>query len=54
MADKEVHAMRFGPGKHLAGLTLMDGCVKPEEFDCMYFSGPELLTWIDPRTLCLL
>lgn len=22
-----------GPGKHLKGLTLMDGIVKPEEFD---------------------
>jgi hypothetical protein len=26
-----VHAMRLGPGKHLKGLTLMDGSVKPEE-----------------------
>ncbi|KAL4075603.1 acyl-CoA dehydrogenase/oxidase [Scleroderma citrinum] len=26
-------AMRLGPGKHLKGLTLMDGLVKPEEFD---------------------
>jgi hypothetical protein len=25
--------MRLGPGKHLKGLTLMDGIVKPEEFD---------------------
>lgn len=25
--------MRMGPGKHLRGLTLMDGIVKPEEFD---------------------
>ena len=23
--------MRSGPGKHLKGLTLMDGVVKPEE-----------------------
>lgn len=23
--------MRMGPGKHLQGLTLMDGLVKPEE-----------------------
>ncbi|KAF8674029.1 Acyl-CoA dehydrogenase NM domain-like protein [Rhizoctonia solani] len=28
-----VHAMRLGPGKHLKGLTLMEGAVKPEEFD---------------------
>ncbi|KAJ8592660.1 acyl-CoA dehydrogenase NM domain-like protein [Rhizopogon salebrosus TDB-379] len=26
-------AMRLGPGKHLKGLTLMGGIVKPEEFD---------------------
>jgi len=26
-------AMRLGPGKHLKGLTLMDGIVKAEEFD---------------------
>jgi hypothetical protein len=25
--------MRLGPGKHLKGLTLLDGVVKPEEFD---------------------
>lgn len=25
--------MRLGPGKHLKGLTLMDGIVQPEEFD---------------------
>ena len=28
-----MHAMRMGPGKHLKGLTLMNGLVKPEEFD---------------------
>lgn len=26
-----LHAMRMGPGKHLQGLSLMDGLVKPEE-----------------------
>jgi hypothetical protein len=26
-----MHAMRTGPGKHLKGLTLMGGIVKPEE-----------------------
>ena len=26
-------AMRLGKGKHLQGLTLMGGIVKPEEFD---------------------
>ena len=25
--------MRMGPGKHLRGRTLMNGLVKPEEFD---------------------
>ena len=25
--------MRMGPGKHLKGRTLMNGLVKPEEFD---------------------
>lgn len=33
MTRLNVHAMRLGPGKHLKGLTLMDGAVKPEEFD---------------------
>ncbi|KAI9511847.1 acyl-CoA dehydrogenase NM domain-like protein [Russula earlei] len=33
MAEVNLHAMRSGPGKHLHGLTLMGGVVKPEEFD---------------------
>ncbi|KAG8765620.1 hypothetical protein FRC12_007395, partial [Ceratobasidium sp. 428] len=33
MSRLNVHAMRLGPGKHLKGLTLMDGIVKPEEFN---------------------
>lgn len=33
MADMNIHAMRLGPGKHLHGLELMGGIVKPEEFD---------------------
>ncbi|KDQ16195.1 hypothetical protein BOTBODRAFT_144637 [Botryobasidium botryosum FD-172 SS1] len=32
-AELGLHAMRLGPGKHLKGLTLMNGVVKPEEFD---------------------
>lgn len=28
-----MHAMRMGPGKHLKGRVLMNGLVKPEEFD---------------------
>ncbi|PAV16666.1 hypothetical protein PNOK_0828600 [Pyrrhoderma noxium] len=33
MAEKELHAMRLGPGKHLKGRKLFDGIVSPEEFD---------------------
>ena len=40
-------AMRLGPGKHLKGLTLMGGIVKPEEYD--YFhevcASRLFLTW---------
>ncbi|KAF9046909.1 peroxisomal acyl-CoA-dehydrogenase [Hymenopellis radicata] len=31
--ELNIHAMRLGPGKHLKGLNLMNGLVKPEEFD---------------------
>ncbi len=31
MAQLNIIAMRFGPGKHLEGRTLMNGLVKPEE-----------------------
>ncbi|KAF8273260.1 acyl-CoA dehydrogenase NM domain-like protein [Lactarius quietus] len=31
MTELNLHAMRTGPGKHLKGLTLMGGIVKPEE-----------------------
>ncbi|KAF8623634.1 hypothetical protein AX17_007334 [Amanita inopinata Kibby_2008] len=33
MAQVNLHAMRMGPGKHLKGRVLMNGIVKPEEFD---------------------
>ncbi|KAI0322542.1 peroxisomal acyl-CoA-dehydrogenase [Amylostereum chailletii] len=33
MAEVNLHAMRLGPGKHLKGLTLLNGLVSPEEFD---------------------
>ncbi|KAJ7719030.1 acyl-CoA dehydrogenase/oxidase [Mycena maculata] len=33
MSEVNVIAMRLGPGKHLQGRTLMNGTVKPEEFD---------------------
>ncbi|KAF5346943.1 hypothetical protein D9758_010143 [Tetrapyrgos nigripes] len=33
MSQLNVIAMRLGPGKHLKGRTLMNGIVKPEEFD---------------------
>ena len=39
--------MRMGPGKHLKGLTLMNGLVKPEEFD--YFH--EVHYHLDTRLL---
>jgi hypothetical protein len=31
MAEKNLIAMRLGPGKHLKDRTLMDGVVSPEE-----------------------
>ena len=31
--ELNIHAMRLGPGKHLKGRILMNGLVKPEEFD---------------------
>ncbi|KAH9003058.1 peroxisomal acyl-CoA-dehydrogenase [Lactarius hatsudake] len=31
MAEVNLHAMRLGPGKHLKGLSLFNGLVKPEE-----------------------
>ncbi|KAJ7637691.1 acyl-CoA dehydrogenase [Mycena polygramma] len=36
MARTNILAMRLGPGPHLKGRVLMDGIIKPEEFD--YFS----------------
>jgi hypothetical protein len=33
--------MRLGPGKHLKGLTLMGGIVKPEEYN--YFHEVNML-----------
>jgi hypothetical protein len=40
--------MRLGPGKHLKGLTLMDGIIKPEEFD--YFRMRTDYTWLSTET----
>ena len=34
--EKNILAMRMGPGKHLHGRTLLDGAVRPEEFDCFH------------------
>ncbi|GLB40181.1 putative acyl-CoA dehydrogenase, C-terminal domain [Lyophyllum shimeji] len=36
MARLNILAMRLGPGKHLQGRILMNGLVKPEEFDCFH------------------
>ncbi|GLB40176.1 putative acyl-CoA dehydrogenase, N-terminal domain [Lyophyllum shimeji] len=33
MTELNLNAMRLGPGKHLQGRILMNGIVKPEEFD---------------------
>jgi len=33
MAELNLNSMRLGPGKHLQGLTLLNGAVTPEEFD---------------------
>ncbi|KIL64484.1 hypothetical protein M378DRAFT_186732 [Amanita muscaria Koide BX008] len=33
MSQLNFHAMRMGPGKHLKGRVLLNGLVKPEEFD---------------------
>jgi hypothetical protein len=43
--ELNLHAMRSGPGKHLKGLTLMGGIVKPEEvnvFLCFKGNSPTL------------
>lgn len=33
MAETNILAMRLGPGKHLSGRTLLNGSVKPEEYN---------------------
>jgi len=33
MGSLNINAMRIGPGKHLKGCTLLNGVVKPEEYD---------------------
>ncbi|KIM20508.1 hypothetical protein M408DRAFT_135293 [Serendipita vermifera MAFF 305830] len=38
LAEKNIIAMRFGPGPHLKGLKLMDGVIQPEEFDFFHES----------------
>ena len=45
--ELELHAMRMGPGKHLKGRVLMNGLVKPEEFN--YFH--EVRDFIDTKSL---
>lgn len=40
--EVNLHAMRLGPGKHLQGRVLMNGIVKPEEFD--YFHEVRVLS----------
>lgn len=44
-SELNIHAMRMGPGKHLKGLTLMGGIVKPEEFDYFHEVFKSLVRW---------
>ena len=37
--------MRAGPGKHLKGLTLLGGIVKPEEARLYFWLCISVLTW---------
>lgn len=45
MSKAGVLHMRLGPGKHLKGVSLLDGAVKPEEFDYFHdlIVGQELV-----------
>ena len=36
-SEVNLHAMRLGPGKHLKGLSLFNGLVKPEEVGPVVF-----------------
>ena len=36
LSEVNLHAMRLGPGKHLKGLSLFNGLVKPEEVSSLY------------------
>ena len=36
-SEVNLHAMRLGPGKHLKGLSLFNGLVKPEEVSLVVF-----------------
>jgi hypothetical protein len=45
LSEVELHAMRMGPGKHLQGRTLMNGLVKPEEFDYFHEVGFSAFTF---------
>ncbi|CAG7848147.1 SubName: Full=Related to acyl-coa dehydrogenase, long-chain specific {ECO:0000313/EMBL:CCA75962.1} [Serendipita indica DSM 11827] len=38
LGEKNIIAMRFGPGPHLKGLKLMDGIITPEEFSFFHES----------------
>lgn len=45
--------MRMGPGKHLKGLTLMGGIVKPEEFTYFHEVKNQVLAQFPLLTLSL-
>lgn len=38
--------MRMGPGKHLKGLTLVNGLIKPEEVRALAFMITQYMTHI--------
>ena len=42
-SEKNIHAMRMGPGKHLKGRVLMDGLVKPEEVSAIVYQGLRII-----------
>ena len=43
-SEVNLHAMRMGPGKHLQGLTLMNGLVTPEEVGSANLTSMRVLT----------
>ena len=42
--ETNIIGMRLGPGKHLKGKSLLDGVIKPEEFDHFHEVSVSTLT----------